>query len=178
MFKSLAELHLMKKIKVNSRRYYILWNKKRTRRQEVGELLTDRWKWKVNPGTAKQKTNPVPRTWEGDSAGTRMRVAGWWKSSFPEAKSKREGTFAQRVVDRREAWLLLLWPPSRVGASSGAGAAELHRCAGSELTRPTATASYDCGKANVALTQPYHPALIGSSRGLIQFWAVFSKNLK
>lgn len=64
------------------------------------------------------------------------------------------------------------------GASSGAGTAELHqRCAGTELTCPRATAC-GCGKANTARMQPFHPAPTGSSKGLIRFWAVFSKKLK
>lgn len=92
-------------------------------------------------------------------------------------KSKTEGTFAQRVAVRRGAALPLLWP-AQVGASSGAGTAELHPCgAGSELTCPAAKA-YGCGKANRARMQPYHLALIGSSKGLIQFRDVFSKNPK
>lgn len=63
------------------------------------------------------------------------------------------------------------------GASSGASTVELHQqCAGTELTCPPVTAC-GCGKANIAYMQPFHPAPIGSSNGLIQFWAVFSKNL-
>ena len=85
-----------------------------------------------------------------------------------QGKSKMEGTFAQYVVVRCEAALPLRWP-GQVGASSGAGTAELHQCSvGSELTRRAAKA-YDCGKANIALMPPFQPALIGSLKGLIQF---------